>query len=57
MPGEIDSPITADQKTALGELQLRRIDLADRVIVASEGEHKASRRRRRSTMRAQPESP
>lgn len=39
MPAEIDTPITAEQKTALGELHLRRIDLADRVVVVNRGEH------------------
>jgi len=39
MPAEIDAPITAEQKTALGELHLRRIDLADRVVVVNHGEH------------------
>lgn len=34
MPAEIDAPITAEQKTALGELHLRRIDVADRVRAA-----------------------
>jgi hypothetical protein len=39
MPTEIDTPITDDQRTALGELHLRRIDLADRVEVVNRGEH------------------
>lgn len=39
MPAEIDTPITAEQKAALGELHLRRIDLADRIVVVSRGEH------------------
>lgn len=39
MPAEIDAPITAEQKTALGELHHRRIDLADRVVVVNRGEH------------------
>ncbi|GAA1232929.1 c-di-GMP-binding flagellar brake protein YcgR [Microbacterium phyllosphaerae] len=39
MPTEIDGPITEEQKTALGELHLRRIDLADRVVVVNRGEH------------------
>ena len=39
MPAEIDGPITAEQKAALGELHLRRIDLADRVEVVNRGEH------------------
>ncbi|MCP1428521.1 hypothetical protein J3D45_001019 [Microbacterium foliorum] len=39
MPTEIDIPITDEQKAALGELHLRRIDLADRVEVVNRGEH------------------
>ncbi|SEB36145.1 hypothetical protein [Microbacterium hydrocarbonoxydans] len=39
MPAEIDVPITDDQKAALGELHLRRIDVADRVVVVNRGEH------------------
>lgn len=39
MPAEIDGPITTEQKAALGELHLRRIDLADRVVVVNQGEH------------------
>ncbi len=38
MPAEIDTPITNEQKTALGKLHLRRIDLADRVLVVNRGE-------------------
>ena len=38
MPTEIDIPITDEQKAALGELHLRRIDLADRVFVVNRGE-------------------
>ncbi|KRD53942.1 hypothetical protein ASE34_02300 [Microbacterium sp. Root280D1] len=38
MPGEFDTPITDEQKAALGELHLRRIDLADRVVVVNRGE-------------------
>ncbi|AXL10882.1 hypothetical protein DXT68_01030 [Microbacterium foliorum] len=38
MPTEIDRPITDEQKAALGELHLRRIDLADRVMVVNRGE-------------------
>lgn len=38
MPTEIDIPITDEQKAALGELHLRRIDLADRVMVVNRGE-------------------
>ena len=39
MPAEIDTTITEEQKAALGELHLRRIDLADRVEVVNRGEH------------------
>lgn len=39
MPTELDGPITDEQKAALGELHLRRIDLADRVEVVNRGEH------------------
>ena len=39
MPAEIDAPITDEQKSVLGELHLRRIDLADRVVVVNQGEH------------------
>lgn len=39
MPTEIDAPLTDEQKAALGELHLRRIDLADRVEVVNRGEH------------------
>jgi len=39
MPTEIDFPITDEQKAALGELHLRKIDLADRVEVVNRGEH------------------
>ena len=39
MPTEIDIPITDEQKAALDELHLRRIDLADRVEVVNRGEH------------------
>lgn len=39
MPAEIDTPITVEQKAALGALHLRRIDVADRVVVVSRGEH------------------
>lgn len=38
MPGEIDFAITADQKAALDELHLRKIDVADRVVVVNRGE-------------------
>lgn len=36
-PGEADGLITDEQKTALGALHLRKIDLADRVLVVSPG--------------------
>lgn len=39
LPAEIDTQITAEQKAALGELHLRRIDVADRVVVVNQGEH------------------
>lgn len=39
MPTEIVGPITDEQKTTLGKLHLRRIDLADRVEVVNRGEH------------------
>ncbi len=39
MPADIDTPITTEQKAALGELHLRKIDLADRVEVVNRGEH------------------
>ncbi|MCO1656603.1 hypothetical protein [Pseudonocardia humida] len=34
---EVDEFITNDQKTALGALHLRKIDLADRVLVVNPG--------------------
>ncbi|GGU47380.1 hypothetical protein GCM10010289_79960 [Streptomyces violascens] len=36
-PVEADGLITAEQKKALGALHLRRIDLADRVLVVNPG--------------------
>ena len=36
-PGEADELITNEQKTALGALHLRKIDLADRVLVVNPG--------------------
>jgi hypothetical protein len=36
-PGEADEPITDEQKTALDALHLRKIDLADRVLVVNPG--------------------
>ena len=36
-PGEADESITEEQKTALGALHLRKIDLADRVLVVNPG--------------------
>ena len=35
--GATGEPITAEQKSALGELHLRKIDLADRVLVVNPG--------------------
>ena len=36
-PGEADELITNEQKTALDALHLRKIDLADRVLVVNPG--------------------
>ncbi|WP_237551325.1 MULTISPECIES: hypothetical protein [unclassified Streptomyces] len=36
-PAETDEELTADQKTTLGALHLRKIDLADRVLVVNPG--------------------
>jgi hypothetical protein len=36
-PGEADEPISHEQKTALDALHLRKIDLADRVLVVNPG--------------------
>ncbi|MBD0734279.1 hypothetical protein [Streptomyces sp. CBMA29] len=36
-PGEADELITSEQKTALDALHLRKIDLADRVLVVNPG--------------------
>ncbi|MDF1606007.1 hypothetical protein [Nocardioides sp. YIM 152315] len=36
-PGEADEPITDEQKIALDALHLRKIDLADRVLVVNPG--------------------
>lgn len=36
-PGEADAEITSEQKTALDTLHLRKIDLADRVLVVNPG--------------------
>ena len=36
-PGEADGVITDEQKTALDALHLRKIDLADRVLVVNPG--------------------
>ncbi|MFF7153997.1 hypothetical protein [Streptomyces sp. NPDC008139] len=36
-PGEADEPITPEQKTALDALHLRKIGLADRVLVVNPG--------------------
>ena len=37
MPGEIDGEVTSDQKAMLDALHLRKIDLADRVLVVNPG--------------------
>ncbi|MDX8149063.1 hypothetical protein SK854_43570 [Lentzea sp. BCCO 10_0061] len=36
-PGETDEAVTDEQKTALDALHLRKIDLADRVLVVNPG--------------------
>ncbi len=36
-PAELDEAITVEQRSALGELHLRKIDLADRVLVVNPG--------------------
>ena len=36
-PGEADELITSEQQAALGALHLRKIDLADRVLVVNPG--------------------
>jgi hypothetical protein len=36
-PGEADGPVTDEQKTALDALHLRKIDLADRVLIVNPG--------------------
>lgn len=36
-PGEADEPVTDEQKAALDALHLRKIDLADRVLVVNPG--------------------
>ena len=36
-PGEADGPVTDEQKVALDALHLRKIDLADRVVVVNPG--------------------
>lgn len=36
-PSEADGPLTEEQRMALGVLHLRRIDLADRVLVVNPG--------------------
>ena len=36
-PGEADEEVTVEQKAALDELHLRKIDLADRVLVVNPG--------------------
>jgi hypothetical protein len=34
-PGETDAPVSEEQKTLLDELHLRKIDIADRVLVVN----------------------
>lgn len=36
-PGEIDGPVSADDKAVLDAVHLRKIDLADRVLVVNPG--------------------
>lgn len=36
-PGEAGGPVTDEQKTVLDDLHLRKIDLADRVLVVNPG--------------------
>jgi hypothetical protein len=36
-PGKVDGPVTAAQKVVLDALHLRKIDLADRVLVVDPG--------------------
>ncbi|MEV6282144.1 hypothetical protein [Kribbella sp. NPDC051770] len=36
-PGDFGAELTDEQKVALGELHLRKIDLADRVLVVNPG--------------------
>lgn len=36
-PVEADGPVTDEQRSALGALHLRKIDLADRVVVVNPG--------------------
>lgn len=36
-PGEADGPVTDEQKAALDALHLRKIDLADRIVVVNPG--------------------
>lgn len=36
-PVDVGEPVSADQQTALGALHLRKIDLADRVLVVNPG--------------------
>lgn len=36
-PGESDEPVTDEQKTLLDALHLRKIDLADRVLIVNPG--------------------
>lgn len=36
-PGEVDEEVTEEQKAALAALHLRKIDLADRVLIVNPG--------------------
>lgn len=36
-PGEVDGPVTPEQKAVVDALHLRKIDLADRVLVVNPG--------------------
>ena len=56
MPAEMDTPITDEQKAVLGELHLRRIDLANRVVVVNRGERIGEFTTREIELRAQPAS-
>ncbi|MBX9247110.1 hypothetical protein ICW40_20160 [Actinotalea ferrariae] len=45
-PGEADEPVTDEQKAVLDALHLRKIDLADRVLVVNPGGHVGESTRR-----------